>query len=203
MTDKLITLVQQHAEDAIVKNKNVPNTQNNAAIKSVAEGILSGLQKQASGSGFGSVLNMLANGSGASNSIAKSVQGSVIDSLISKTGLGKSVATSIAASVVPSILGSLSKNTADPKNKNFDLSSILGSLTGGKTNGLNVASLLDQNGDGKLDLNDLGSFLGNQATTKTTTSKTTKSKKKTQVSSTQSSGGGILGNILGNLLGGK
>ena len=48
MLEQLIKLVQQNSGDDIVKNPEVPNEFNNAAIQDVAKQILNGLQGQAS-----------------------------------------------------------------------------------------------------------------------------------------------------------
>ncbi|MDR1763034.1 MAG: DUF937 domain-containing protein [Dysgonamonadaceae bacterium] len=198
MIDKLVELVQQYAGNTVINNSAVPNEKNEAAISSIADGVFNGLKSEATGAGLGSILNMLSSGGNISSAITKTVQSSVIESLISKTGIAKSAASGIAASIVPSILGSLSKNTADASNKGFDISNILSSLTGGATSGLNVSNLLDRNGDGKLDFNDLSSMLSSGSETTTATGK-----KKTQVGSSSSSGGGLLGGLLGNLFGKK
>jgi len=165
MLDNLLKgLVQQYAGSAVTNNPAIPKGKSESAINSITDGILGGLKKQAAGAGLNSIIGMLSKGGSVDAATSKSVQGSVIDSLVGKLGIGKGAASSIAAQVVPAALSALSKNTADKNNKNFDLSSILGSLTGGKTNGLDIASLIDKgfgNGDGKLDLNDLTSALGN------------------------------------------
>ncbi|MDR1747106.1 MAG: DUF937 domain-containing protein [Tannerella sp.] len=187
MIDKLLGLVQEFAGSAVVENPAVPNSKNDLAVKSIADGILGGLKQEATGSGFGNIVGMLTKGGNVSSSVMNAVQGSVIDNLMSKVGISSTVAKSIAKQVVPSILGSLSRKAADAKNTHFDAGSILSSLTGGKTKGFDIQSLVDKgigNGDGKLDLNDVISLLG-----------------KSQSSSGGNSGGGLLG-ALGGLLGG-
>ncbi|GHT62250.1 hypothetical protein FACS189451_06140 [Bacteroidia bacterium] len=157
-------LVNQYAGSAVVNNPSIPNEQNESAISSITDGILGGLKQQAAGAGLNSIIGMLTKGGNVDAATSQNVQGSVIDSLMSKLGIGKGVASNIAAQIVPAALGALSHNTADKSNTNFDLSGILSSLTGGKTNGVDIAGLVDKgfgNGDGKLDMNDLTSALGN------------------------------------------
>jgi len=164
LEDLLQGLVQQHAGSAVINNPAVPNEKNESAISSITDGILSGLKQHAAGGGLNSIIGMLTNSGQVDDATSQNVQGSVIDSLMGKLGLGKGAASGIAASIVPSILGALSKNSADKSNTSFDPSSILSSLTGGKTAGMDIAGLVDKgfgNGDGKLDLNDLTSALGN------------------------------------------
>jgi hypothetical protein len=73
------------------------------------------------------------------------------------------LAKSIAAQIVPTILSALSKHTTDPNNSSFNVGDILSSLTGGKTNGIDVQGLLNKfagGADGKFDLNDVADMLG-------------------------------------------
>ena len=164
LEDLLQGLVQQHAGSAVINNPDVPNEQNESAISSITDGILGGLKQHAAGGGLGSIIGMLTNSGQVDATTSQNVQGSVVDSLMGKLGIGKGIASGIAASIVPSILGSLSKNSADKSNTSFDPSSILSSLTGGKTAGMDIMGMADKmigNGDGKLDLNDLTSALGN------------------------------------------
>jgi hypothetical protein len=165
MLDNLLKdLVKQHAGSAVIDNPSIPNKQNESAINSIADGILGGLKQQAVGAGLNSIIGMLTKGGNVDSATSKNVQSSVVESLMSKLGIGKGVASSIAAQVVPAALSALSKNTADKNNTSFDLSGILSSLTGGKTRGIDIEGIVDKgfgNGDGKLDLNDLTSALGN------------------------------------------
>jgi len=165
MFDNLLgDLVKQFAGDAVINNPAVPNEKNESAISSITDGILGGLKQHAAGGGLGSIIGMLTNSGQVDDTTTQNVQGSVVDSLIGKLGLGKAAASGIAASIVPSILGALSKNSADKNNTSFDPSSILSSLTGGKTEGMDIMGMIDKglgNGDGKLDMNDITSALGN------------------------------------------
>jgi hypothetical protein len=88
--------------------------------------------------------------------------------------------------LVPTVLSALTKNTKDPNNQAFGINSILSSITGGKTDGIDVQGLLDKfagGSDGKFDLSDVMNFLG---------------KGKGSGNSQGNNGGGILG-ALGNL----
>jgi hypothetical protein len=165
MLDNLLNdLVKQYAGSAVINNPSIPNAKNESAISSITDGILGGLKQQAAGGGLSNIIGMLTQSGHVDETTSKNVQGSVVDSLMGKLGIGKGVASNIAAQIVPAALGALSKNTVDKNNKSFDLSSILSSLTGGKTNGMDIAGMIDKgfgNGDGKLDLNDLTSAFGN------------------------------------------
>jgi hypothetical protein len=187
MLDNLVNLVQQVAGSSITNNPAIPNENHNAVIKSAAEGIFKGLQSQATGGGLNQILGMLtsAGGSGISSSLSQSVQSSVVSSLTGQSGIKSELAKTIAAQLVPTVLGALSKHTADPNNSTFNVGGILNSLTGGKTNGVDVQGLLDKfagGADGKFDLGDVANMLGGGGKT------------------SGGSGGGLLG-ALGGLLG--
>ena len=164
MLDNLLTgLVKQYAVNAVVNSSSIPNDKHDSITGLITDGIMSGLMKQAAGGGLNSIIGMLTKSGHVDETTSQNVQNSVIESLIGKLGIGKGEASHIAAQVVPATLGALSKNTADKNNTNFDLSSILSALTGGKMGGIDVAGLIDKgfgNGDGKLDFNDITSALG-------------------------------------------
>jgi hypothetical protein len=166
MLDSLLKLVKEQVGSEIVSSTAIPNEKNDAAIKSVADGIFGGLKTAATGDGLKGVLGLLGGGGGISSSLTKVVTSSVVSQLTSKIGLGSSVASGLASGIVPKILGSLSSKTQDSSNSDFDASGILSALTGGKTSGLDVKKLIDSgigNGDGKLDLSDLTSMFSSKS----------------------------------------
>ncbi|HYI77952.1 MAG TPA: hypothetical protein VEW65_10055, partial [Chryseolinea sp.] len=67
MLDQLIKLVQQNADDSIVKNQAVPNQFNNAAIQDVAAQIMNGLQGQASQGNVEQIAGMFKGGGSLTN----------------------------------------------------------------------------------------------------------------------------------------
>lgn len=189
MVNDLLKLVQQVAGDSIEKDKNIPKDQTKNAIQSITDGVFGGLKQEALGGGLGNIINMFSSkGNNISDSITKTVQASVVNSLMDKIGIKNTAAKSIANQLVPQILALLSKFGGDSKNKDFNAGELLAQLTGGKTKGLDLKNILDQgigNGDGKFDLSDLTSLLGNAG------------------NKNKSSGGGGLLDALGGLLGGN
>jgi hypothetical protein len=205
MVDKLLDLVKEHAGNAVVNNPAVPNAKNGLAIQSIADGILSGLQQQAGGKGFGNIVGMLASAGNVKPTVVGGVQQSVVSALTQKTGLGSGISQSIAAQIVPSILNSLSHKSADASNSSFDIGGILSSLTGGKTAGLDIQGMIDRgigNGDGHLDISDVISMLGKTGNTASTAtaSKTKKTTKKVTKTTQAATGSGIdIGGLIGGL----
>lgn len=134
---------------------------NNASTEAGASGILNALNKH-----DGSILDNLSGFFGAAdtsdgNGILGHILGgkrSTVENAISKqTGVSAGKVTGILALLAPIIMGYLGKQTKTRGNVNDSsgLGGLLGGLMGGsgKGGGL-LTSLLDQDGDGKLDIND-------------------------------------------------
>ena len=162
MLENLLELVKQHAGEAIVNNPAIPNEQNDAVIQETTQSITGGLQNMLASGGITDVLNMF-RGQG-SSSVTQHISGGVIQNLMNKFGLNQSAASGIAGSLVPGILQNLVNQTNDPGNSSFDIQGIFNSLSGGRTQGIDVQGLLskvtqggglDKDGDGDVDLQDL------------------------------------------------
>lgn len=140
MLENLIQLVKENAVDAIIKNPEVPNEQNDAAIEATAGSIFESLKNQVAGGAGLNALTKMFEGDDDSDDL-KGVQNQVstdaISGLMSKLGISKATATGIAASVIPMVLKSLKSKTNDPNDNSFDLPGIIGALGGGgQTGGL-------------------------------------------------------------------
>jgi Bacterial protein of unknown function (DUF937) len=196
MLEVLQGLIQQAGQGAVVQNPEVPNEHNEGVMGEVMQGLMGGLSNQAnSQGGLGSLIGLLGGGAGnnggslMSNPIVGSIAQSVIGNLMEKFGLSNSAAAGVVGNMLPSVLGGLISKTNDPNDDSIDMGGLMGSITGGKTNGIDFGSLLSQGAgalaDGKLDMNDLmnlaGSAMGGQ----------------------KQQGGGGIGSLLGGLFGGK
>ncbi|GAB2620689.1 hypothetical protein GCM10027035_16180 [Emticicia sediminis] len=195
MLEVLQGLIQQAGQSAVVQNPEVPNEHNEGVMGEVMQGLMGGLSNQAnSQGGLGSLIGLLGGGAGnggnlMSNPIVGNIAQSVVGNLMEKFGLSNSAAAGVVGSMLPSVLGGLINKTNDPNDDSIDMGGLMGSITGGKTSGIDFGSLLSQGAgalaDGKLDMNDLmniaGSAMGGQ----------------------KQQGGGGLGSLLGGLFGGK
>ncbi|AFD05941.1 hypothetical protein [Solitalea canadensis] len=163
MLDNLLDLVKQYAGDAIVNNPDIPNDQNDAAIEATSSSIFSSLQSQASGGGLGNILNMFTGNAGSGGASAGAIAG-VAGSLMEKFGLDSTKAQGIAATLVPQVLNNLVSKTNDPNDSSFNLNGILGSLTGGKTDGLDLTNVVTQlkGSDGQFSLDDITNLFNQQ-----------------------------------------
>lgn len=193
MLEQLLNLVKENAQDAVVNNPEVPNEQNEAIMQEAANSIKGGLQQELAGGGFQNVLKTLGGGGGSveNNPVVNNISGNFIENITKKFGINGGTAKTIAASLIPMVMGKLIHKTNDPNDNSFGLDDIFSSLTGGKTSGINLGGILssitgggglDQNHDGKVNLNDLTSLVSGAAK-----------------GEQQSGGGGIMGALKGIL----
>lgn len=190
MFDQLLELAKQYGTDAVVKNNAIPNEKNEEVIKETSNSMLAGLQEMANGGNLGDLAGLLSGKSklNSNNPVIKQLTEKVSGSLGSKFNLPQETSNGVANNMIPQILGSLINKAKDPKEKGFNIEDLVGSISGGKGGDLmemvtkyGGAFGLDQNGDGKVDLQDAISALSGNA----------KSKK------------GGLGGLLGGLFGKK
>ena len=133
--------------------------QNNLTSKDGASGLLTALT---SGKHDGSILDNLggflkggdfSDGSKILGHVLGGNQDQMVQGLSSKTGVDSSIISKILPMLAPIIMGYLAKQTKkDGVSTGSGLNDILGGLMGG--NGGGLTSMLDQNGDGKLDVSD-------------------------------------------------
>lgn len=180
MFEQLTQLVQQFGQDDVVKNNAIPNEQNEAVMEEAGSSIFSSLQKLASEGGVEKLAGLLKgnNAQDSSNPAVQEITQQLSGSLGEKFGLDSGTASGVAGSLIPKILGGLVNKANDP-NDSFQISDLIGAISGGsgQTSGIMDAISkygtqfgLDQNADGKLDMNDaiavtknsggIGGFLG-------------------------------------------
>lgn len=152
MLEQLIGLIQDHSQEAIVKNPAIPNAQNQEAMQTIMSAITNGFQNGGL-SGITGLLNGQAGGGVAglmANPMVANIAQQAIGSLMEKFGLDKSAAAGIVSQVLPSVLGALISKTNDPNDKSFNIGDITGAFS-----------------DGNVDMNDVkniaGKFLGGQS----------------------------------------
>lgn len=170
MLDRLTQLVQQFGEQTIVKNQQVPNELNDAVKKEAGNGILEALSGIAN-SGQASLLTDFLKGSGnqKSHPLLDIVQQQVGVKLGNQFNMDNQTVLGITKDLIPNVLGQLVGNAKNPNVKGFEVQDLVGMITKGdsKTQGSILSQLgtsfLDQNGDGKLDLNDAISALSGSA----------------------------------------
>ena len=143
MIDQLKKLVENYAGDAIIKNSEVPDEKNEAAIEAVTSGISEGLQQEIRQGNFDGLISMFQQG-GASNltgnPAVSGIVNNVVAKLSSKLGISPQIAQTIAASLIPMVMSSFVNKTNDPDDKDFDLQDMLKNFSGG--DGLDISDIL-------------------------------------------------------------
>ncbi|MEO8148268.1 MAG: DUF937 domain-containing protein [Bacteroidia bacterium] len=139
MLENLLSLVKEHAGDAIINNPAIPNEQNEAAIGETANGIMSALQSQASGGNLQNILGMFQGGDAANSPVASAISNNVAGNLMNKFGIDSGQAGNIVQTMLPGILNSLVNKTNDPNDSSFNLQDIVSKI-GGNAGG--VGSML-------------------------------------------------------------
>lgn len=162
MLDNLINLVRQNAGGAVIENPAIPNEKNEEAVQSAGNSIENTLKNALAGGGIKEVLGFFKNGQSAAPALVTDATGNYASELQSKLGLPADQANEVAKKVVPGTMDQLAAKAADPNDNSFNIQDIFNKLSGGKTGGLNIQSMLnkyggkfDQDGDGDLDLQDL------------------------------------------------
>ena len=169
MFEQLKQIVQQYGNEAVVKNNAIPNEQNEAVLSETSNSIFSSLQKIATKGDLSQLAEFLqGNNLDSTNPVVHEITNNVAASLTEKLGLSNTAAAGAATNMIPQILDSLVNKAKDPKDSSFNLSDIISSLTGGDTaqnSGIMEAIStygvhfgLDENADGKVDLEDMAAF---------------------------------------------
>jgi len=185
MLDEIVNLIKKATGDAVQANQDVPNEKADAIAEEASHSILGDLENGLKGGGISDILGMLSGKKTdvAGNATTQQMSGNLTSKLTEKFGLNPSTAGSLGASIIPSVLSKLTGKINDPNDSSLDLQGIVNQLTGGKTAGIDLKSMLDRNGDGEINLGDAMSIFtgGNNGT----------------AASEQEGSGGILGKLKG------
>lgn len=163
MLESLFNLIKEQGADSVINNPAIPNEKNDAVIADATHSVASELQGVLAGGGLQSVLSLFNNNNtgGSSllnNPIVSNIISSFTNKLISNHGIAGDQASGIANNLIPGVISNLINKTNDPNNSSFDISSIIGSLTGGggtsqSAGGFDLGGLLSKFTSGGLDVN--------------------------------------------------
>ncbi|MEZ4904701.1 MAG: hypothetical protein R2822_24610 [Spirosomataceae bacterium] len=64
MLEQLMGLIQDHSQEAIVKNPAIPNQHNNDAMQTILQSVMGGLQNEAQGGNLGGLMGLLSGQGG-------------------------------------------------------------------------------------------------------------------------------------------
>jgi hypothetical protein len=182
MLDQLINIVKQMGQNTVVKNPDVPNEHNQEVMADATNTIASGFKNVMAGGGLQSIIDLFRGGGSSSgnnrggiggllkNPIVMMMVGHFISKLVTKYKMKPAAASNVANNLIPGSLEGLIEKTKDPANPALDMDGLLNSIAGGgdtqeetetKNAGSPLQGLLekfaggDNNGDGKVDLQDL------------------------------------------------
>lgn len=178
MLDQLMQLIQQSGQQAVVENNEVPNENNDAILNEAQQSITSGLQQLAATGQLNTLMESVQNGQAATDHPAvQNISNNFMGNIMEKFGLNKGTASMIAASIIPMVLSKVMNKGGAQGGGGFDLGGLLSSLTGGGNAGQaqqsgqggggimdTISSIgakfgLDKDGDGDVDMNDLGKLI--------------------------------------------
>lgn len=163
MFEQLTQLVQQFGNDAVVKNDAIPNEHNQAVMEEAGSSILSGLKDMTASGNFGDLAGMLTGKTpiDKNNPVVAALSEKVTGNLGSKFGLSTEAAGGVAEGLIPQILSGLINKAQDPNQPGFNVSDLIGTISGGNSSGLMDAVSkyggqlgLDQDGDGQVGMSD-------------------------------------------------
>jgi hypothetical protein len=166
MFEQLTDLVKQFGGDAVVNNAAVPNEQNEAVMSEASASILDGLKGMVANGNVADLAGLFQgdNASDASNPAVQQLTEKLSGSLGEKFGLDSEAASGVAGSLIPKVLGSLVNKAKDPNDSSFQISDIIGAISGenAQTSGGIMDAIskyggqfgLDQDGDGQVGISD-------------------------------------------------
>ncbi len=144
MLENLLQLVKDNANDDIINNAHIPNEKNDHAVEETANSLFEGLKEQANGGHMQDLLQMFQSGGNlgtSGNPVMNKLTSGVAGNLMQKLGISNVAAMSVVAGILPKVMNSFVNKTNDPNDSSFDLGGILGTLTGGKTNGMDLSTI--------------------------------------------------------------
>jgi len=150
MFEQLSSLIQQHSQQSVADNPAIPNEHNQGVVEELKNVILSKVTGLVSSGQTDKISEMLS--SSGDTPETKDMENNFATNIMQKFGINSQVATSIAATLIPGILNALRGQGG--------IQEILASLGGGSglsgLSSLGAKIGLDKDGDGDVDLNDLG-----------------------------------------------
>lgn len=153
MLDQIKKIVEQLTTTEVANNASIDSNLASNVAEETGNSLIDGLKSAVSGGNMSDIMGMMSNtdvNTLTSNPVVKNIIESLSSNLGSKFGLDSGTSSNFASSIIPQILSAV---LGGVKNGNFNVTDILGSLTGGGSSA-SGGSILDQNGDGKVGIDD-------------------------------------------------
>jgi len=150
MMDQIQEMVQQLTEKEVNSNGNISANLAGSVAQETGNSLMEGLQNAVSGGNLEGLMNMFSGNDAnslTSNPIVKNIVESLTSKLGSNVGLDAGTSSNFASSIIPQLLSMV---MGKAKNGEINLTDLLGK---------GALSALDQNGDGKIGIDDAISAL--------------------------------------------
>lgn len=136
MLDNLLNLVREHAGDAIIRNKAIPDERNEEAIQTTAGGILDHLKSLAKNGGKEKIMSLFQGADPGSNEETRLMSNRIAGTLMNKFGISAADAGSVVQNLIPSVMQQFVSKTNDPNDNSFHLQDILKTVLTAKAGGI-------------------------------------------------------------------
>ncbi|WP_343669267.1 hypothetical protein [Chitinophaga sp.] len=153
MFEQLSNLIQEHSQQSVADNPAVPNEHNQNVVEELKSVIISKVTGLATSGQADKISEMLSTNGDTPES--KDMENNFATNIMEKFGINSQAASSIAATMIPGILNAVRGQGG--------IQEILASFGGGGglsgLSSLGAKMGLDKDGDGDVDLGDLGKML--------------------------------------------
>ncbi|MBQ0117034.1 MAG: hypothetical protein KBS98_03835 [Flavobacterium sp.] len=158
MMEQLKGLIEQLTAQEVTKSDAIDNNLASNVAKETGTTLVSGSQNALSSGNVSDIMGMLTSGgtaaSLASNPVVKNIIESLTNNLGNNVGIDKSAASGFAGGAIPKIL-EMVLGSAKSGSNGFNITDLVSSLGGSGSILNNLKDFgLDQNGDGKVDIQD-------------------------------------------------
>jgi hypothetical protein len=171
MLEQLLELIQQQGQQQVVQNPAIPNEHNSAVLSEAGNSIMNGLQQALAGGGLSHVMSLFSGNGSSGNNLAGMMNNPVVQNIV-QSFMGKLTgqfqvnpvqAQQVSNNLIPQVLQGLAGRVSDPNDTSIDINSVMHSLTGGQSGGIDFQGLMqkfqgqggDVDGDGDTDLQDI------------------------------------------------
>jgi uncharacterized protein YidB (DUF937 family) len=149
MIDQLLKIIQENSQEAIVKNKNIPDNLNQGVQMELMNSIESSLSSALTSGKTNEVMELFGksakNQNISGNPLIKMITQNAVENLSKKFNLPPAMVSTLANNLIPQVLGKFAKQTADPKNPSIDMNQVIGALLGKKQpQGVDFNELLEK-----------------------------------------------------------
>lgn len=152
MLEKIMDLVKGQVTKTVDGMAEVPEDKKQETVETTAHSLVDNLKQYATPENIAALTSMLGISKSATapaasatpaGDMAANLESGVVSALTSKVGLNGSVAQKIATTVIPAVMSLFKKKVDDDNEPEFNLGSLVGSLTGGKSGtGSNLMGML-------------------------------------------------------------